>query len=125
MSPLVSLTPYPSINSSLVLFTTYNIFPIFLPLLVPTVFPYDSSRLYATPLLPLLATGHRLVRQSSAIYNTASARLELTRGKEVWGQPGNRLSVPVSVTNMLDTSAVFHLDATNVAGFPMALSQRR
>ena len=72
-----------------------------------------------------VVAGYLVVRQSSGIVSPASSVLTLPTGSELWGLPGSSFTVPVTVTNALTHSAVFRVDAADLRGFTVRLSQRR
>ena len=72
-----------------------------------------------------VVVGHLVVRQSSGIVSPASSVLTLPSGSELSGLPGSSFTVPVTVTNTLTHSAVFRVDAADLRGFTVRLSQRR
>lgn len=68
--------------------------------------------------------GHKLVRQSSEVLFPGSSMLEFSRGREVWGNPGSTLTVPVTLTNTLSRATTFVVDVRDVLNFPITLSRR-
>jgi len=70
-----------------------------------------------------MVTGNEIVRESSQIFMKSSSELSLSSGRELWGTFGKSLSVTFYITNTLDRTSTFALQARNIMEYPVALGK--
>ncbi|XP_066961494.1 von Willebrand factor A domain-containing protein 7-like isoform X1 [Macrobrachium rosenbergii] len=91
-------------------------------------FPTDKLRagMFTIVVLGTDSAGYNFRRESGTVWKVAESFMEFPLGREVWGYPGQNLTVPVIVQNTnRNSSNTFFLAVNDAKGTPIALSQPR
>ncbi|KAK7082870.1 Von Willebrand factor A [Halocaridina rubra] len=72
------------------------------------------------------ASGNPFRRESGVVWEMTESLLEFSLGRDVWGYPGDILTIPFTITNTNgDSSNTYFIEANDAKGTPIILSQRR
>ncbi|XP_071526752.1 von Willebrand factor A domain-containing protein 7-like [Panulirus ornatus] len=74
------------------------------------------------------ASGHQFRRESGLVWEMVNSVLAFPLGRDIWGPPGSKLTIPITITNTNvdgDTTNTYFITAYDISGSTVTLNQTR